>query len=284
MSGTMRERPPGSMRWELRAYVGRDPETGRPRQVSRTFHGGKREARRALDSLVSQVAAGTVKVGTTATVGRLLDEWMARYVERHRARATIETYRVHVEKYLKPGLGHIRLSKLDAYVLDRYFEDLERVAKLAPSTVRLDHAILSGALSQAVDWGWIEANPAKRARLRAVRKPAAPALTVEQVRDLYWAATEVDPDMATAIAMAALTGCRRGELLGLRWDDLDWERGSLRVERQWVPGAGGQHLEDATKTGGGRTVFVGAEGLAILQRYWDEKRALIGREIGRAHV
>src|SRR3974390_680738 len=52
MSGTMRERPPGSKRWELRAYTGRDSETGKPRQVSRTFRGGKREDKKALDHLL----------------------------------------------------------------------------------------------------------------------------------------------------------------------------------------------------------------------------------------
>jgi hypothetical protein len=65
----MRARPPGSGRWELRAYVGNDPETGKPRQVSRTFRGGKRLAKKALDKLVHEVAEGH-HVGTTATVGK----------------------------------------------------------------------------------------------------------------------------------------------------------------------------------------------------------------------
>lgn len=275
-TGTLRERPPGSRRWELRAYIGRDPETGRPRQASRTFRGGRRDAVNALRKLVEEVAAENVEVGTTATVGKLLDEWMTRYVKRHRARATIETYEIHVEKHIRPVLGHVRLAKLTAYTLDRYFEGLEAKG-LASSTIKLDHAIVSAALSQAVDWGWIKSNPAKRARIREAPRHAVPALTVDQLRALYWAAADEDADLAMVIALAALTGCRRGELCGLRWSDFDWQRQCLTVERAWVPGVGGQHLT-TTKTGRGRTVFVGAEGVALLKRYWDTKRELLGHD------
>jgi integrase len=275
MSGTLRERPPGSGRWELRAYVGRD-DKGQPRQASRTFRGGKREARRALAQFVTEVAQGKVETSTSATLGKLLDEWMNRYVERHRARATIDTYRVHVEAYIRPQLGSVRLNKLTPYVLDRYFEGLEAKG-LSTGTVKLDHAIISGALTQGVDWGWIKANPAKRARIREVKKVDAPALTVDQLRDLYFAALEEDPDMAMVIALAALTGCRRGELCGLRWSDVDWARQCLKVERAWVPNLGGQHLT-GTKGGKARTVFFGAEGLGLLERYWDAKRELLGHD------
>ena len=276
MSGTMRERPPGSGTWELRAYVGRDPETGKPRQVSRTFRGGKRQARRALDELVADVAAGRAKTTTARSFGQLLDEWMSRYVERHRAKATIETYRVHVEAYIRSRLGTVPLGKLDAYKLDRYFQELEATG-LSPATVKLDHAIISGALSQGVDWGWIPANPARRARVREVKKVDDPGLTVAQLRELYLAAADDDADMAMVIALAALTGCRRGELCGLRWSDVDWDRQCLRVERAWVPSAGGQHLT-GTKSGKARTVFVGVEGIALLERYWDSKVKLLGQD------
>jgi integrase len=272
-SGTIRERSPGV--FELRVYVGRDPETGRPKQASRIFRGSKRGAGPALARFVTEVADGEVEVRSTATVGHLLDEWMKRYVERHRARTTIDTYRVHVEKYIRPELGSIRLDKLDPYTLDRYFEDLEKVAKLSTSTVKLDHAIVSGALSQAVDWGWIKANPAKRARVREVRRESVLALSVEQLRDLYWGARANDEDMAMVIALAAFTGCRRGELCGLRWSDLDWQTGILTVDRAWVPGSGGQHLT-TTKTGKGRRVFLGPEAVELVQAYYDGKRELLG--------
>src|SRR5664280_1384937 len=92
MSGTLRELPPskrtGEKRWELRVYVGRDPEKtvrdetgkvikqGPPVHASQVFRGGKRDAVKALDKLVAE-KGGERRVGTTATVGKLLDEWLA---------------------------------------------------------------------------------------------------------------------------------------------------------------------------------------------------------------
>ena len=87
-------------------------------------------------------------------------------------------------------------------------------------------------------------------------------------------ALEDDPDIAVTIALAALTGCRRGELCGLQWSDVDWDRQCLKVERAWVPGQG-QHLT-TTKTGKGRTVYLGTAGAAILEGYRESKRELPG--------
>jgi integrase len=274
LSGTLRERPPGSGRWELRAYVGQDPETGKPRQVSRTFRGGKRAARKKLDALVSEVHAGH-HIGTTATFGKLLDEWLRNLERLGKARSTMETYRIHVKTHIRPALGALRLDKLTAHRLDTYFASLANDKGLSASTIKLNHAVISGALSQAVDWGWISTNPAKRARLREVEQTDTTALSVDQLRALYFAAADEDTDMATTIALAALTGCRRGELCGLKWSDVDWARQCLKVERAWVPGTGGQHLS-TTKTGKARTVFVGTEGVAILRRYFDSKVDLLG--------
>src|SRR5450759_4857387 len=285
MSGTMRERPANSKRWELRAYAGRDPETGNPRQVSRIFRGGKRDARKALDKLVGEVDAGQ-HVGTTATFGKLLDLWLAKVEDLGRARTTLETYRNQVAKHIRPELGAVRLDKLDTFRLDQYFQGL-RMKGLAPATVKLDHSVVSACLTLGVDYGWIQGNPAKQVRLREAEPAGAFALGVDQLSMLYFGtekngkhvkgALEDDPDIAVTIALAALSGCRRGELCGLQWSDVDWGRQCIKLARAWVPADGGEHLT-TTKTGKGRTVYLGFEGTAILDRYLETKRELLGRE------
>src|SRR5271166_2670670 len=79
-----------------------------------------REAQTALDVFAREVAQG-LAVGTRATLGKLLDEWLANLERIGRARATLETYRVHVEKHIRPALGSVRLDRLSAHDLDRYF-------------------------------------------------------------------------------------------------------------------------------------------------------------------
>lgn len=281
MNGSMRELPSakrtGERRWELRVYVGRDPdkavrdpETGRvirqgpPVHLSKVFRGGKREASRELAKMAAEAHQGR-RVGPTATVAKLLTEWLANLERQGKARSTLETYEAHVTNHIRPGLGGVRLDKLGTHDVDRYLGALAAKG-LKPGTIRTDHAVLSAALAQGVAWGWLPANPAKGAKLDTT-KTEAPSITVDDLRRLYTAALEEDPDMAVTIALGALTGCRRGELAGLRWDDLDREQATLRIERAWVPGKGGQHLNGFTKTRKARTVFIGAAGVALLDGY-----------------
>ena len=107
----MRERPKGSGRWQLRAYVGDDPVTGKPRQVSRTYvaprreaGAGKREAGRQLAKLVAEVECG-LHGGSASTFGLLLDEWTAHGERMGRSPKTLHEYRRKIDKQIRPVLG-----------------------------------------------------------------------------------------------------------------------------------------------------------------------------------
>jgi integrase len=115
----MRERSPG--RWELRSYVGRDPLTGKPRQVTRTYAAarrepgvGKREASKRLAALVAEVERGE-HGGTRTTFGVLLDEWTAHGERMGRSPKTLYEYRRKIEKQIRPMLGAKPLDKLSAH-------------------------------------------------------------------------------------------------------------------------------------------------------------------------
>ncbi|MGH9087145.1 MAG: tyrosine-type recombinase/integrase [Acidimicrobiales bacterium] len=287
MNGSMRElassKRTGERRWELRVYVGRDPDRtvrddagrivaqGPPVHQSKVFRGGKREAARELVEMAAK-AHQDRSVGPKTTVGKLLTDWLVNVERQGRARSTVETYRAHADRHIRPALGGIRLDKLTAHDVDRYLGALADKG-LRPRTVRTDHAVLSAALAQGVTWGWLASNPARGAKL-AGADTEAPSITVEELGRLYAAALADDPDMAVMLALGAITGCRRGELAGIRWEDVDRERATVRVERAWVPGKGGQHLNTFTKTKKPRKVFIGAAGVAMLDGY---RRVLIER-------
>jgi len=110
----MRERSPGH--WQLRAFSGYDPVTGKPRQAARTFRGTERAAAKALSALVAEVEAGTFK-RTTATVGQLLDKWLEFASQRQRPR-TIYENRSKINSRIRPVLGAIRLDRLEPDRLD----------------------------------------------------------------------------------------------------------------------------------------------------------------------
>lgn len=227
MRGTMVETRPG--KWRLRVFVGRDVD-GRVRHLNRTVAGTKREAQRELAKLVADIERGALVTSHSGTVSDLVDRWLEA-VALERTPYTIKEYRRLANRAIKPALGAMRLSKLTARQLDDLYTSLT-ARGLSAASVRRHHALLHAALGRAVKWGLLASNPADRASPPAVKRAAVRAPSVTDVQRLIKAAEDHgDSVLATAIALGAVTGCRRGELCALRWSDLDQQRGALRVAR-----------------------------------------------------
>jgi integrase len=158
----MRERPPGSGQWQLRAFAGADSTTGRPVQVSRAFVGTERAAVKALAGLVADVESGRFE-RTRATVAQLLEKRLEQ-IEPTRRPTTIAEYRSKIDKRIRPALGGMRLDKVGSDTLDAWYRKW-LAEGLSPNTVNLLYAILSAALNQAVKWGWIDRSPAAHPHL-----------------------------------------------------------------------------------------------------------------------
>jgi integrase len=223
----MRERQPGV--WELRVRSGRDPVTGRYAQISRTFRGGKRQAEAALARLSSEVAEGR-HAGTGQTVAYLLDQWIEHLEAMGRTPKTVDGYRSLARSRLVPALGSKELRKLKPADLDAFYRALLGKG-LSPTYVRHCHAALSTALRQAVKWGWIERSPAERATPPPVPHAEVKPPSAAEIAQLLEELERVDHDLASMVYVAATTGCRRGELCGLRWGDLDFNQSTLTVQR-----------------------------------------------------
>jgi integrase len=258
----MRERSPGH--WELRAFTGSDPVTGRPRQATRTFHGTEKEAGKALSQLVSEVEHGKFD-RTSATVGQLLDKWLEAAESSQRPRTLYENKR-KIEGRIRPVLGSVRLDKLGAETLDAAYRGW-LAEGLSPTTIRMYHAILSAACRQAVKWGWIDSAPTARATPPKVERKEMFVPTPDQLSALVTAAERDDPVLATAVALAALTGARRGELVALRWSDVDLDVGRVRIARSLTV-AGGEHHTGPTKTHASREIALDPLGVEVLRRRW----------------
>ena len=137
------------------------------------------------------------------------------------------------------------------------------------------HSILSAACRQAVKWGWISAAPTARATPPKVERKEMFVPTPDQLSALVKAAVDVDPVLATAVALAALTGARRGELVALRWSDIDLAAGRVRFARSLTVAEGEQHT-GPTKTHASRDIALDELGVEVLQRRWDDMDDLSG--------
>lgn len=243
MPGSLRQRGPNT--WQVRVSAGRDPATGQYRYVSRTVEGGKRVAQKAAAELALAVERGHVRPGR-GTVAELLEQWMAHLEVQGRAPSTLVRYRSTIRVNIVPALGHVVVVKLTAADLDAFYASLLR-SGLKPLSVRKCHAVLSAALRQAVKWGWIDRNPIDRASPPSTRSAEVVPPTVDEVRMLLALCEGTSDDLGSLIYVAVTTGCRRGELCGLRWCDIDLVKSTLVVARSISDVPGDVSVKD-TKT------------------------------------
>jgi integrase len=262
----MTERPIGSGTWRLRAYAGRNPISDTPIQVHRTFRGTETAARKALAKLVTEVEERKFD-RNKATVGQLLDRWLVHVEQSGKARPkTVYEYERKIDGRIRPALGDVLLEKLEPDLLDAWYQRWLGEG-LSPSTVRVYHSILSAACRQAVKWGWIDRAPTDRASAPTPRPPVMRVPTPEQLSTLVATAECNDPVLAAAVALAALTGARRGELVALRWSDVDLETGTIRIARAMTVVAGEQ-IEGPTKSHQVRQIALDEIGVELLRRHW----------------
>jgi integrase len=262
VQGSKRKRREGV--WEVRAFIGRDPVTGKVRHVSKTVHGSAKQADAVLRDLIdTQVPSRPDGIGVS--FGQLLDRWLEECERLDLSPTTMRTYRSQIEQTIRPALGSTQLTRVTAKSLDDLYGAMKEAGR-SPKTIRNHHAIVSSALHQAARWGWVRENVAERARPPKVRQRRVNAPSVDTVREVVVAAEERDPRLAPMLMLAALTGMRRGELCALRWSDVDFDRGELMVSRSVVVVPGGLE-EKTTKTDRERRVALDEVGVLLLKQH-----------------
>jgi integrase len=240
-------------------------------------------AKAELEKFITEVAERSSKpVRRIVSVAEMLEAYLVHCERIGRTQSTIESYG-HAADRLLAALGELPLAELTARDLDTLHGQLAE--RLAANTIRQTHAKLTVALEQAIKWDWISDNPAKGATPPGRHKPKRGALPLPDIARMIAAASaprkngmDADVVVAMAIAMAALTGARRGELCGMKWSDIDPTNCSITIERQWVPGKGGSTSLPRKSEEGVRTITLGHLGLDLIERYRDIMRDLLRRE------
>jgi len=273
MKGSIRLKGPD--RWQIRVCLGRDPETDRYRYVHREVHGGKRVAQRAAAELVVEVEHGGHQHSGPHTLTELLERWMAHIEAQGRAPSTLSRYRSAINHNILPRLATVRIDRLTGADLDAFYARLAK-GGLGPLSVRKCHAILSAALNQAMKWGWIDRNPTQRSSPPGVRSREIVPPTAGEVRRLLEGCEAVNPDLASLIYTAVTTGCRRGELCGLRWGAVDLDGSTVVIVRS-ISDAGRAIQVKDTKTHQARRLALDPSTVEVLRRH-------LGRTEERAHL
>jgi len=245
-------------------------DTGKQRRVQKWFtvQGTKRDAERKLTDLLHHLHRGEYIEPSKMTVGEWLTEWLETAIKPPNKRLrTYETYQSVIERHLNLALGHIRLQQLKPTDLKRYYN----ASALSPTTLEQHHTLLHSALKAAQLCGLTQHNVASL----VVGKPHRPdghedVLThcweVEEARRFITAAKELGPQPAEFYTLALETGARKGELCGLKWNDIDFDAGTASILRQLIK-PGPTPVFGPPKNGTTRTIPMASETVALLRRH-----------------
>jgi integrase len=269
--GNITARSPGSFR--LRYDIGRDPATGKRRMATTTVRGTRKDAERELTRLLRTIDTGEHVDPSRMTVR----EWLGHWLETVRPEVlpkTHERYSEIISSYLLPTLGNAVLVKLTPSQIQKahnVWASTRRDGKpggLSAQTRRHIHRILKSSLDRAVSQQALARNPAAALRPPKVERPKMTALTAEQ--SVRFLETIAGHRLYWPVLLALSTGMRRGEILALRWRNVDLDRGIVRVVESLEQTRAGIRFKPP-KSGRTRSITIPAFAVEKLRRLKHEQ-------------
>ena len=270
--GNIRKRKDG--RWEGRYTVGHDPETGKAiikNVLGKTQAEVKEKLKKAIEENVG-IDYGRAK---TYTVGSWLEVWMENYAKIKLRPSTFKTSQGFLKNHIKPQNGGIPLADLTSLDLQRFYKHLldggrvdrieakKKPKGLAPKTVRNIHQMIGSAYNLAMERKLVTCNPTQGCALPKVEHKEMKTLTADQLSAFFQEAR--DSGVYELYYLDLATGLRRGELLGLKWADVDLDRGVLKIQRA-ISRQNGKVVEAPLKTKNAyRTLPLSADAISVLK-------------------
>lgn len=234
----------GRRRWLVRVFLGRDRETRRRRYHNRTVHGTARRAQEYLTKMLRERDLGRGLEGSEITLNEYLDRWFTNAARPKLRDKSYRSYESLLRRYVRPSIGERILSAITPLdVQSAYQKMIDR--GLSARTVRYTHSVLRSAIRQAIRWRLLAQDPTDGAQLPRLRRREMRVLGAEQSRAFLSAALKTHDGPVFAIALT--TGMRPSEYLALKWEDIDWVRGTVSVVRTLEKVSGGWRFAETKR-------------------------------------
>lgn len=271
--GNIRKRKDG--RWEGRYTAGHNPTTGKA--IYKNVLGKTQaEVKERLKKAIEETKGLDIAKAESYTVGQWMDVWYEYYAKIKVRASSHKTYEGYIKNHIKPNIGNLPLTKLTTLDLQMMYQKLltgGRVDRLesqnqpkglSAKTVRNLNQIISSAMKLAIEQKLIAHNPADGCALPRVEHREMKTLPVEQLAAFLNEAKKTGTYEMYYLDLA--TGMRRGELLGLKWEDIDFDHGVIHIRRQ-VARLNNTVQEAPLKTKNSyRNISIGADAVELLKQ------------------
>ena len=273
----------GTKTYSKTVNVGVDPVTGKRRQ-SRVSAKSVRELKKLWTDALKRIEDDDYIEPSRVTFGEYLSHWLETYGRHNLRPTTYRGYEQVIRAHVVPALGNVPLQKLQPVQLQAFYTDKLTAGRLdggegglSPRMVRLIHSVIRKALQQAVKWQMVSRNVADATDPPRGTRPPVKTWDAEQARRFLEASAG---DHYGAVWLLAITtGMRRGELLALRWQDIDLTKGVLHVRRSLVELGSKLSIQEPKTASGRRAVQLSQTAVAALKEHkarQNEQRLRLG--------
>lgn len=224
--GTIRKRSDGL--WEARYTLGIDPKTGK--QIQKSVYGKtQKEVRQKLTAITAEIDDGTYMDIPRLKTADWLNTWVAEYIGNVKS-STRKSYQDHVRLNIIPYIGNVPLSKVTAAMIQQMYNELQAEKELSPKTIKNVHGVLHRALEQAQKMGYIRSDPLVAVTLPRIERKQIKPLEDEEL-SAFLKEIRGNP-YELVYFVTVFTGLRQGEVLGLTWDCVNFEKQTLLINKQ----------------------------------------------------
>lgn len=236
----------GENTWYIRIFLGRDAN-GKRKYYNKTIHGTKKDAQQFLTAKTREKDLGIFVEPALMPLNEYLDKWLEEIAKPRLRESTLSSYESILQNYVKAKLGAKRLSEIQAYEVQKLYNDMKKQG-LSSRTIRYTHVVFSSAMKQAIKWKMINQNPCELCELPRLEKTEMKYLSPEETTRFLSVAK--DSKHFTVFLLIIESGMRPEEYLALQWKDIDFEQKALSVRRAIVwkrKGGGFNFTEPKTK-------------------------------------